>query len=235
MQEEVVKHSRRIFKIFKSPGPSYIKKAGEIGVEIFIIVFAVSLSIWLHSINEHSKEQKEVRTFLMNIREDIKLDLGWLTTDVEDYGKEVEKYKNLIELASSKSESLNRKNDSISFPMHVFMHKINNGNYEGFKASGKIGYIENEDLKKSILNYYQQDALNIMDINDLYNQSLIKTIDAFAEYGDKTDISRILNPRIQFKINFLIMLAENNIRVCKERPIKNATDIIAKIDKELLK
>ncbi len=33
---------------------------------------------------------------------------------------------------------------------------FNNARYEGFKSSGKIGTIENNKLKNSILSYYQQ-------------------------------------------------------------------------------
>ena len=75
MEHELVKHSRKIFSISKEPNQSFIKKAKEIVIEIFIIVFAVTFSIWLHGVTEHKKEQKEVRTFLANTRTDLIKDL----------------------------------------------------------------------------------------------------------------------------------------------------------------
>ena len=71
MEQEIVKHSRKLVSVFKKSNQSLIKKATEIVIEIFIIIFAITFSIWLHGITEHNKEQKEVRTFLANIRKDL--------------------------------------------------------------------------------------------------------------------------------------------------------------------
>ena len=54
MQEEIVKHTEKIYKTVKSPKHSVGEKIKEILIEIFIIVFAVTLSIWLHSWSEHN-------------------------------------------------------------------------------------------------------------------------------------------------------------------------------------
>jgi hypothetical protein len=48
MQDEVTKHTRKIFKTIKNPSHTFSEKLKEIVVEILIIVFAVTLSIWLH-------------------------------------------------------------------------------------------------------------------------------------------------------------------------------------------
>ena len=58
MQEEVKKHTKRIYETVKSPNHTFSEKLKEIVIEIFIIVFAVTLSIWLHSWSEHRHEQK---------------------------------------------------------------------------------------------------------------------------------------------------------------------------------
>jgi hypothetical protein len=232
MQNEIIKHSRKIISVFSASNQSFTKKITEIVIEIFIIVFAVSFSIWLHSIKEHKREQKEVSMFYINIKEDLEQDIKWLKSDVEDYKKEEAKLKTILNLTSYKIDSLNQKNVGITFPMHIFMYNINNGNYEGFKSSGKIGFIENEGLKKAILNYYQQDALNIIEMNNIYNQYLLKTLDSFEDVKDEKDL---LSQKIQVKLNFLILIAETNIKFCNESLIKKAEDIITNIDKELIK
>jgi len=47
MQEELAKHTKKIYKTLTKPGHTMIEKLKEVAVEIFIIVFAVTLSIWL--------------------------------------------------------------------------------------------------------------------------------------------------------------------------------------------
>jgi len=47
MQEEVAKHTEKIYKTIKSREHSLAEKFKEIVIEILIIVFAVTLSIWL--------------------------------------------------------------------------------------------------------------------------------------------------------------------------------------------
>jgi hypothetical protein len=45
MQDEVLKHTEKIYKTAKSAQHSFGEKIREIIIEIFIIVFAVTLSI----------------------------------------------------------------------------------------------------------------------------------------------------------------------------------------------
>ncbi len=71
MQEEVSKHSKKIFDSIKNSNHSFKEKVKEITIEIFIIVFAVSLSIWLHSWSEHRHEQNEAEKFLTELKEDL--------------------------------------------------------------------------------------------------------------------------------------------------------------------
>jgi hypothetical protein len=57
MQEEVTKHTRKIYQAMKNPDHSFWGKIREVTVEILIIVFAVTLSIWLHNWSDHREEQ----------------------------------------------------------------------------------------------------------------------------------------------------------------------------------
>jgi hypothetical protein len=236
MEQEILKHSRKIFSIFKESNQSFIKKAKEIVIEIFIIVFAITFSIWLHSVTEYNKEQKEVKTFLTNIRKDLISDLNWLKSDAKTYKEANEEYKSISRLTPSKMDSMNRANSfDIKFPMHIFMDKINNANYEGFKSSGKIGNIENDELRMAILGYYQQDAPATIESSNLYNQYLLKTTDALIEHVDQTDNEFYLSPQFKSKMEYLVMLGDMVIKCYEENSIKHATDILKKIDEELAK
>ena len=59
MQDEILKHTKKIYNEIKSQKHSFGEKAKEIIIEILIIVFAVTLSIWLHSWSEERHQQKE--------------------------------------------------------------------------------------------------------------------------------------------------------------------------------
>jgi hypothetical protein len=236
MEQEVIKHSRKIFNISKRANQSFIQKAKEIVIEIFIIVFAVTFSIWLHGVNEHKKEQKEVRTFLTNTRKDLIKDLEWLKTDVKTYEKANEDYRLILHLTKFKIDSMNRMNSyNIGFPVNILLNKINSANYEGFKSNGKIGNIENEELRMAILGYYQQDAPTTIETINLYNQYLFKTIDVLNENSDKDDDEFYLSPQFKSKVGYLVLLEEMVIKFYKENTIKHATEIIKQIDKELAK
>jgi len=234
MEQEIVKHSRKISSISKKTELSWINKAKEIVIEIFIIVFAVTFSIWLHGVNEHQKEQKEVRAFLTNIRKDLVKDLKWLKADVVSYKEADEGYKIILQLTPAKIDSMNRTNSGdLNFPVRLLLNKINNANYEGFKSNGKIGNIENDELRMAILGYYQQDAPATMETNNLYNQYLLKTVDALNDHPDKTDDEFFVSQKFKSKIEYLVMVEQMLIKFYEENTIKHATEIIEKIDQEL--
>jgi hypothetical protein len=236
MEQEILKHSRKIFSISKKSNQSFIQKAKEIVIEIFIIVFAVTFSIWLHGVTEHNKEQKEVRTFLSNIRKDLIKDLKWLKADAETYKEANEEYKSILQLTPSKIDSINRSNSyNMNFPVNILLNKINNANYEGFKSNGKIGNIENDELRMAILGYYQQDAPATIETNNLYNQYLLKTVDALNEHSNKPDDEFFLSPQFKSKIEYLVMLGKMVIKSYEENTIKHATETIKIIDEELAK
>jgi len=65
MQEEITKHSNKIYKTVKNSEHTLGEKVKEIIIEIFIIVFAVTLSIWLHSWSEHRPNKKKYLCFLL--------------------------------------------------------------------------------------------------------------------------------------------------------------------------
>ncbi len=78
MQDEVTKHTKKIYETAKNPTQSFSRKIKDIIVGILIIVFAISLSIWLHSWSEHRHEQKEANKFLMELKEDLTQDIELL-------------------------------------------------------------------------------------------------------------------------------------------------------------
>lgn len=233
MQEEVKKHTKKIFNTVKNPYYSFSEKTKEVVVEILIIVFAVSISIYLHGWSAHRHEQKEVRVFLTNLREDLVKDLESLKSDRKTYMQMNKSYKDLLSLTVPQFDSLAKVRSEVNIQFHVFGNKISNGNYEGFKTSGKIGYIENEKLKQMILAYYQNDVSNIVEMDRLYTQFVIRAIDFQVSYANKTDKEKYLDSKFRKSIELLIGLGDNNIEGYGVSGIKHASEIVKEIDKEL--
>jgi hypothetical protein len=198
MQDEITKHSRKIYKAVKNPKHTLSEKVKEIAIEIFIIVFAVSLSIWLHSWSEHRHEQKEANNFLKELTEDLNADLKLLEESKNTAIMLNNNYKFMLSLKKDKVK------DSIIGPHTTFSligTSFNVGRYEGFKSSGKIGTIENEKLKNEILSYYQQTIPNLTSSVNFINSEQLKISD--ADLGTLTMYNFYTSQRMQSKFSNL--------------------------------
>jgi hypothetical protein len=79
--QEIAKHTKNIWAVVRSPH-GFWHKVREMLLEIAIIVFAVSMSIWLHSVGEHRHEQAQVKTFLLGLKRDLQSDLSQIDSIV---------------------------------------------------------------------------------------------------------------------------------------------------------
>lgn len=174
MQDEITKHTTKIYRETKNKRHSLSEKIKEITIEIFIIVFAVTLSIWLHSWSEHRHEQQEVGKFLKELRENLTADIEVLENNKSG----------AINLSKDYNFVLNLKESEVNNGM-IYNHlnfillntNFNVGTYEGFKSSGKIGTIEEDQLKYNILNYYQQTIPNLNSTVAFLNSEQLKMQD----------------------------------------------------------
>ena len=74
-EQEIAKHTKNVISLVSRNEHGWRHKLSEIGLEIVTIVFAVSLSIWLHGLGEHRHEQEQVRDFLLGLRHDLQSDI----------------------------------------------------------------------------------------------------------------------------------------------------------------
>lgn len=174
MHDEITKHTTKIYREVKNKRHSTAEKIKEVAIEIFIIVFAVTLSIWLHSWSEHRHEQEEVTKFLKELRENLAADIKVLEDNKNAALFLTKDYKfvlNLKEDEVSNGEIYNHLN------FFLLNTNFNVGTYEGFKSSGKIATIENDKLKYNILNYYQQNIPNLNSTVNFINTEQLKMQD----------------------------------------------------------
>jgi len=167
-EQEVIKHTKKVYKIWHSKEHSLWHKIKEFLIEIFIIVFAVSFSIWLHDKSEHNHQQKEVKEFLSGLREDLSSDIKEMQDDKASYLQQGKAFAYITSVKLNQSLSL----DSLKKYQNPLSNSTrlnqNNGRFEGFKASGKIGLIEDKVMQNDIMDLYQEDIPQLLTSIDAY-------------------------------------------------------------------
>ncbi|MEX5747215.1 hypothetical protein [Massilia sp. X63] len=153
--QEVIKHGQKIIRLAGSKEHTLSHKLREIAIEFFTIVFAVSLSIWLHGLSEHHHQQQEVRAFLTGLRTDLKSDIEAVRNITESYRAFNANFTYLAALDPQ------RMPQGPAFEQAVQFSDANNffrpliSRYEGFRSSGKMAYIEDAKLLDAIFALYQ--------------------------------------------------------------------------------
>lgn len=235
MQDEIIKHSKKIQSAMNNKEHSFKEKVKEVLTEIFIIVFAVTLSIWLHSWSEHRHQQEEASVFLGNLKNDLKNDIKNIDIEKKAYQDSNIGYEKILALTAPQLDSIYKSKNKVDFPIYSHGPKMNIGNYEGFKSSGKIGYIEDEKLKQRILNYYQIFVPAVSEVDKMYNDFLFKSFDKMIENADKPEEKLYSDPKFKKTVGFLVKLGKNNIRVYDENTKPEAIELIKAIEKEMNK
>ena len=236
MQDEITKHTKKIYSTVKNSEHSLGEKLKEIIIEVSIIVFAVSLSIWLHGWSEHKHQQSEVKSFLNNLKNDLKKDIERFNSDKSGYQNVTKAYEFIVNITPKQLDSLKKnKTTGLNIPFYTAGKKTNDGNYEGFKSSGKIGNIENEELKQLIVEYYQQSVPNVNEADKVYLDFVMKIIEFNIENAGQTDKLSYSNAQLRERLKFAILIGKGNVEYYDENGIKKAKDIIKTIDIELQK
>jgi hypothetical protein len=153
-EQEIAKHTKKVLNVLGNREHGVAHKLREMALEVVTIVFAVTLSIWLHGLSEHRHQQEEVRSFLLGLRHDLKEDLA----QVEDVQKSYRSFDaNFAYLASLPPGN---PPDVKKFEAAYYLAQANRfflpttTRFEGFKSSGKLTNIENEQLMNDIQTLY---------------------------------------------------------------------------------
>ena len=166
-EQEVIKHTKKVFGLWKTNNPVWHKVA-EFLIEIFIIVFAITLSIYFHDRSELSHQRHETKEFLLGLKDDLKTDIEEMNQDKSSF---MQSQKAFNYITSRKlNELLNP--DSIRYYYGWIFNTTglvpNSGRFEGFKSSGKIGTIENKELQNNIMDLYQENIPNLINSTNFY-------------------------------------------------------------------
>jgi hypothetical protein len=165
---EVIKHTKKASRIFRSDS-TLVHKVKEFLLEIFIIVFAVGITIWFHDMAEHRHQQGEVKEFLIGLKNDLSNDVTEMQADKAGYRHQQAAFHYFGFMKADDvgtSDSLKKYTNAIFNKVELIQ---NNGRFEGFKSSGKIGNIENKRLQNDILDLYQELIPSVLNATQWYN------------------------------------------------------------------
>ena len=183
---EVAKHGKNVIQMAVSKEHGMWHKLKEIALEVAIIVFAVSISIWFHSLSEHRHEQ-QVKAFLLGLKTDLTRDVINLNDNAQSYRSYDATYKYLAAL-DPQGEPDGDKFASVcnQVVMSTLFIPINS-RFEGFKSSGKLTNIEDEELLNDILTLYElkHKSLSLSESGWKTNLTKLRTyLDTALEQGD---------------------------------------------------
>jgi hypothetical protein len=235
MQDEVLKHTKKIYDSVKNNEHGFWEKAREVVVEILIIVFAVTLSIWLHNWSDHRAEQKATDEFLSGLRTDLGRDIGTLEGNIKTFREEKAHFQFLLD--ANKTKAIDTISEFVIGHHFDFQGRTtlsNNARYEGFKSSGKLGTIEDDSLQQAILAYYQESIPGINSMEELEDGLQGKLMDAEFNMDPKLSMREFAK---SFKARAYLDVCVQNLQDEKDgvipqyvAAVAEAKAIIQKID-----
>jgi len=198
-EQEVIKHTKKVLRTMRNKRKSWKHKVQEILLEIAIIVFAVSLSIYLHNWSEKRHDHHEELLFLEGLKTDLQNDLTEMKEDLNSYQRVVEGTAYFRKVGAG--EALNA--DSLERYKNIFFNTThlspNISRFEGLKASGKLSIIENKALLDDILDLYQEDIPFLNMLNDYFNtcktQQLRPLLDQKLDYDNLHSWEEVMRTR----------------------------------------
>ena len=198
-EHEVIKHTRKIIKVVKEPG--HIKhKIGDIILEIAIIVFAITLSLFVERYREHQQEEKLEHSFLSNLANDLQGDIKQLKSDSDTYIRMRNNFEYLKQAYYGKKLNADSAAQAAKYLYNTVEFVPASSRYEALKASGKLDVIENKKLQVDIVNLYQQTIAKLM----LSTHSFSDFKSKLGDYADH---------------NLVVTKTGNNIQKSMESPV----------------
>jgi hypothetical protein len=235
-EDEIRKHGKAIYNALSDRKKNWRNKVIDILVEVFIIVFAVSISIWFHNWSEELKDRRQENEFLTGLKSDLQSDLKEMTGDTAAYHVILNGMLYFRKVGAG--EVLNA--DSLKYYNWIFFANVRKqartNRFEALKSSGKLDIIENKSLQADIISLFQEIYPTIAEGNrefTSYNTNKIGVImDSFAKLDTANNITNWLQlfRSTQFR---MAIFRDNTIREiirAYESGIYKCNEIIKQID-----
>jgi len=180
----MIKFFRKIRQNLLSEGKTgkYFKYA--IG-EILLVVIGILIALQINNWNEYTKSIKLEKTYYCKIAEDLQVDIRNIDSSLVTIDKRLERterfLKNLLKIQKDKQVIF--KDFIPTFRYYKFTPT--KPAIVDITSSGKLETLRNQTLKNRILSHYteQDNALQIININDEAHIQKIIDIEKFADFG----------------------------------------------------
>jgi hypothetical protein len=237
-EEKIIEHTGKAVEVIKSKSLSWKQKTKRFLEEIIVIVIAISLTLLFHNWNDARHEKKIAREFLTGVRADLAGTANDLENSLVTFQPTINYYDTVWkEINQNKINT--RYVDSLSgYLQNTNYFVFDDGRFQGFKSSGYLRLIENQELLKHLVNLYtvympfERDA----DINVFH----AREADYSVYIGSRalTDsngiqVSGLLKDRaVQYQISRYVYYFEER-KSHKQFLIRKMREMMAEIDKEL--
>ncbi len=200
--DRIKKHGKKILGVEEHGDHklTFRERIPDILLEICIIVFAISLSIWLHNWQEHAASQKKAHHFLAGLRQDLQDDFKELRNDFFGLRSAPGRLPLLPHLNARNRAK--RPHNKYRWTLYYSTNLYpKTARFDGLKFSGNLDIVEDEALQESIVRCYQE-----------LLPSLTRATQAFTDYKT-ANIRRFLDENLRAgDTNFLALLQSDQMR-----------------------
>ncbi len=179
-EHPLIKHGLKLSRAIKNPTNGWWAKTRTIVIEILIIVFAVSATLYMERWRENQHDLHLEKEFLTDLKDDITIKMKELKQDSTNFEKTLYQIGYLT--VTGRGE-VPFEIDSVKQYFYVVTHSYyylnpNDAIFESIKYSGKLSVIRNKELRTNLLDLYQQLLPAIQTLmNQFYYPSLTKLDD----------------------------------------------------------
>jgi hypothetical protein len=237
--QEIAKHTKKVYKIWNSPNHGFWHKFKEFIIEIVIIVFAVTISIWFHNMSEKRHENEEARIFLTGLKDDLQKDIEEMKSDTLSYHLQYHFFKLLSDSADKiQDTAVLNYNDWMFANTTALVPNISR--FEALKYSGKMTIIENKELLDEILNLYEEQIPKLVDegkaIATFKNNLIASYFDEKMLFGSSREQQLLHQIKTDEKLRYIFKRSRGNMMYIislYKGVIAQNKKLIEMIDKEL--
>ena len=153
--------------------------------EIILVVIGILIALQINNWNENKKSLKLEKTYYCKIAEDLQVDIKNIDSSLVTIDKRLESterfLKNLLKIQTDKQVLF--KDFIPTFRYYKFIPT--KPAIVDITSSGKLETLRNQRLKNRILSHYteQDNALQIIDINDKAHIEKVIEIERYADFG----------------------------------------------------
>ena len=167
---EVIKHAKKGYKSLKDPHKHWTEKLKDIAIEIFIIVFAISLTLYFEHLAEKHHERQIAKEFLTGLNKDLRSDLKELSSDSAMYMMVQKGFAYFLKAEETNTLSKDSIERYYMTLWNTTQLQPNNSRFEGLRSSGNLDVIEDKELLNNILELYQEKIPSLMMVTNSFTR-----------------------------------------------------------------